>query len=126
MRVNVMVTEPRMAHEAVCIYDLIGPDCITFEDGKKIYEIIHPELKQGSTVVLDFAGVEVLATPFANTAIGNLLEDMTLCQVQNGLSFVNLSSDFGPMIDLVIENASQYFSDPSIRDIVSQSLKECG
>ncbi|MBN4005571.1 MAG: STAS-like domain-containing protein [Nostoc sp. LPT] len=52
---------------------LIGKNCTTPGDGQKVYALVYPELLAEHQVELDFAGVEIFASPFFNFAIGQLL-----------------------------------------------------
>lgn len=55
------------------ICKIVGQNCITLQDGQKVYDAIYPELKAGHPVELDFAEVEIFASPFFNFAIGHLM-----------------------------------------------------
>lgn len=52
------------------IKDLIGENCITLDNGQRVYDQIHPELVAGRSVEVDFTGVSVFASPFFNAAFG--------------------------------------------------------
>ena len=56
------------------IHQLVGPNCITVEDGQIVYEQIYPELKQNRPVELDFKDVRLFASPFFNAAIGQTIQ----------------------------------------------------
>ena len=60
----------------VRIVDLVGPEGLTAEDGQRLYDRLHPVLRAGETVELDFAKVEELSEPFLDAAIGRLLDDI--------------------------------------------------
>lgn len=57
------------------IRNLIGENCMTPDNGQKVYNLIHPELVADRPVKLDFTGVDIFASPFFNFAIGQLLKD---------------------------------------------------
>src|SRR4051794_7553560 len=54
------------------VRDLVGPICITQEDGEKVFERILLELNNKQSVTIDFSDVNIFASPFFNTAIGRL------------------------------------------------------
>lgn len=73
------------------IKDIIGPRCITQEDGQKIYEKIHNPLLKGESIILNFEGVRQFASPFFNFAIGQLLKDIKTETLRSLLSFDHLT-----------------------------------
>ena len=58
------------------LVEFIGENCITIDQGAKVFAKIHPLLAVGNAVELEFEGVQVFASPFFNNAIGKLLEDL--------------------------------------------------
>ena len=58
------------------IKTFVGERCVTSDDGQRVYKEIHPKLAAGESVPLDFNGVTVVASPFFNLAIGQLLRDL--------------------------------------------------
>lgn len=55
------------------LVELVGPRCQGLDDGKKLYDLIFPEIKNGRSVELDFSDVELVFSPFLMGAIGKLL-----------------------------------------------------
>ncbi len=108
----------------VKVRDLIGLRCITKDDGQRVYEAIHSELKNGQAVTLNFEGVRQFASPFFNFAIGQLLKDITAEDLRQFLRFVNLVSDGQLVVDRVIENASRYHKDMDYKKIVDSILHQ--
>ena len=106
------------------IHELIGENCITLEDGQKIYELIHPELSVGHLVELDFGGVGVFASPFFNAAIGRLLKDIKSEDLNRLLSVINLVPAGVAVLKRVIENSKQYYSDENMRKALDEVLLE--
>ncbi len=106
------------------ILDEIGPRTIIKEDGQKVYEAIHPVLATGEAATLDFEGVAQFASPFFNYAIGQLLKDLTIDDLEKRLKIVNLTADGMAVVKRVIENANQYHTDVDHRQIVDAILKE--
>lgn len=100
----------------------IGEYCITVDDGQRIYEQIHPLLSAGEPVQLDFAGVRIVAPPFLNTAIGQLLRDFDIKMLRTYLSFENPSDLTKSLLERVIEQAARYFTDPAYRAAVDHVM----
>jgi len=108
---------------SISLLALIGEDCLSSEDGRRIYDLIAPIVLQGGTVLLDFGSVNSLASPFLNSAIGRLLSQINEKTLRDRVRFLNLNSDMKADIELVIENASEYFADPSINSVVFNSVR---
>jgi hypothetical protein len=112
---------PAMKHE---ILTLIGKNCITPSDGQKLYDLVHPALLAEREVELDFAGVEIFASPFFNFAIGQLLRDIQPETLNRLLKFYHLNPVGRQILKLVIENSKRYYSDSSFRSRVDQVISE--
>ncbi|MBN3885862.1 MAG: STAS-like domain-containing protein [Nostoc sp. JL34] len=87
-------------------------------------ELVHPELLALNEVELDFAGVEIFASPFFNFAIGQLLRDIKPETLNRLLKFSNLNTVGKQILKLVIENSKRYYSDPDFRSRVDQVISE--
>ena len=108
----------------ITILETIGENCITFEDGDRVYQLIHPELLASRDVELDFGDVEVLASPFFNAAIGRLLKDITAETLNRSLKIHNLSAAGMGVLKRVIENSKEYYSEPDRQAILHKILSE--
>ncbi len=106
------------------VHALIGEDCITLDDGQKVHDLILPELKAGRPVEIDFEGVGVFASPFFNSAFGQLLKDFPGDDLNRLIKVVNLNSVGMSVLKRVIENSKKYYSDPKYRRIVNRVLDE--
>ncbi|MEA3311468.1 MAG: STAS-like domain-containing protein [candidate division WOR-3 bacterium] len=111
-------------NKEIKILSIVGPDCITPEDGERIYKLIHPGLKKGLPVILDFEGVGVFASPFFNAAIGQLLKDIKLERLKELLKIINITKPGNDVLERVLENSARYYSDPELRKVVDKILKE--
>ncbi len=108
----------------VAILNIIGENCITLEDGQKIYSQILPELSAGHKVELDFKGVGVFASPFFNAAIGRLLNDFTRDELNRLLDVFNITPVGRDILKLVIKNSARYYDDPDYRKNLNKILFE--
>ncbi len=106
------------------ILTLVGKNCITPGDGQVVYDLVHPELLADRVVELDFAGVEIFASPFFNFAIGQLLRDIQPEKLNRLLKVSNLNQVGKQILKLVIENSKRYYSDPDFRSRVDQVISE--
>lgn len=106
------------------VHKIIGENCITLEDGQKIFDLIHPELTAGNAVELDFENVTVLASPFLNAAIGRLLKDIKPGNLNRLLKITNLVPTGLAVLRRVIENSKEYYSNPNVRKAVDETLFE--
>jgi len=106
------------------IKSLVGENCITLEDGQKVYDQIYPELKAGRPVEIDFAGTEVFASPFFNAAIGRLLKDIEADDLNKLLKVSHLTSAGMEVLKRVIENSKEYYSDAETRKALDDILSE--
>ncbi len=107
---------------SLMIVSLVGEHCITIEDGQQIYEVIHSDLLNGKEVTLDFAKVQVFASPFFNTAIGQLLRDISPETLNNNLHLINLTAYGNQIVRRVILNAQKYYKEPNVRKAVDDAL----
>lgn len=108
----------------ISLYERCGPNCITSVDGQALYDEIHPELKAGRPVRLDFTGVQVVASPFMNAGIGQLLEDVSARDLNRLLTMENLTPTGANVLRLVIENAKDYYSSPTRREAIDRVLDD--
>jgi len=106
------------------IYTTICENCITLDDGQKVYEKIHPELMAGHPIELDFDKVSVFASPFFNSAIGHLLKDIKPEDLNRYLKVSNLTPAGMEVLKRVIENAKQYYLNNSARKALDDILSE--
>lgn len=106
------------------IHTLVGEDCITLEDGQKVYDQLLPELKAGRPVEVDFEGVAVFASPFFNAAFGQLLRDFTPDDLNRLLKVTHLNPVGLSVLQRVIENAKRYFADKKYRRVVNKVLNK--
>lgn len=105
-------------------FDIVGENCITSEAGAKVRDLIRPELRLGHEVHLDFASSKVFASPFFNSAIGQLLTEITPESLQNLLKIENLTEDGKQVLQRVLENAKRYYTDANSRKALDEILEE--
>ncbi|MGK7882668.1 MAG: STAS-like domain-containing protein [Crocosphaera sp.] len=106
------------------IYDIIGENCMTPDEGQKIYDLIHPQLVANTSVELDFIGVNICISPFFNFAIGQLLKDIDADTLKRLLKVSNLKPVGMQVLKVVIDNAKRYYSDDNYREAIDRVLRE--
>jgi len=72
-------------------------------------------VRAGRAVDLDFSGVTVLASPFFNAAIGQLLRDLSSDQLNRLLKGANLTPVGANVMRQVIAGAKGYYAEPDYR-----------
>lgn len=102
----------------------VGRNCITLDQGERVYDAIHPVLKAGEPVELDFVGVSVFASPFFNAAIGRLLADIKPDSLNSLLRIDHLSLSGLEVLKHVIENSKNYYSDPKEQAALDRILAD--
>jgi hypothetical protein len=106
------------------VYDIIGHLAMTLDQGKKVYDVVHPELLADRSVELDFAGVEIYSGVFFNFAIGNLYEDIPPEKIEKLLTFSNLDDVGAQGLKLSMEDSQEYFGDENVRQVINQIFQE--
>ncbi len=106
------------------IHAIVGKNGMTSQDGQQVYDAIYPELKAGHPVELDFAEVEIFASPFFNFAIGQLVKDIQTDTLNNLLKVSHLNSVGMKILKRVIENSKEYYSNPEKRKAIEKVMRE--
>jgi hypothetical protein len=110
------------------IFDLIGEDCVSGDDGRLLYSQMEPVLATGEQVELDFFGVDTVASPFFNAGIGRWLEKMDLKELEKKVHFSHLPSSAPCLLKRVFENAESFYSDPNysraVEDVMAKLISE--
>ncbi|MBE9102332.1 STAS-like domain-containing protein [Vacuolonema iberomarrocanum] len=106
------------------IYDIAGEYATDADSGQRLYDLIHPQLRDGNTVGLDFSEVNVFASAFFNFAIGQLLKDISSDQLNKQLKITHLSPNGLTILKRVIDNAKDYYSDAHYQQAVETVLEE--
>lgn len=96
--------------DTIKVFDLIGKNAISMQTGDKVYMILVEKVARGEQITLDFEGVTLFASPFFNSAIGRLLKDKEISQLQQQLKFEHLDEVGRNLLNLVIRNAINYYN----------------
>ncbi len=104
--------------------ELIGQYAITLDDGYTVYNELYPLLSNGVSVTLDFQGMTHFGAPFLNAAIGGLLASFSVDFLRDNLKTINLTSAGQGLLERVIINSNEYYSNPLTRAAVDRVLHE--
>jgi hypothetical protein len=108
----------------VNVQQLVGPICMTYEDGAKLYDAYRAAFDRGETVEMDFAGTRVFVSQFFNAAVGQLLKDYSIDEVRRRLQFANLPPAAAEPLRRSVENAERYYRDPKYREALDRVLAD--
>ena len=93
--------------------DILQHDtAITYEDGEKVYALIFQALTEEKKVILDFQGITLVIPAFLHAAIGELYKDFDSDFLNNHLTFINIEETNKALLDMTMELAQEYFSNP--------------
>ena len=98
-----------------------NPSALTQEQGDIIYNILITYFEKGESVGLDFVNVESMISPFLNNAIGQLYGKYTSEQISKYLELINFPSSKNSTLNIVINNAKQFYANKSV---FTQTAKE--
>ena len=102
----------------------VGENCSSIDDGVKVFQLISPELAKGSTVEIDFEGVNSMLTPFLNACFGKLLERFGKEMTMTHVNMRNLSAEFLHRINGFIDRKDAEFTKSSERKMLQEIFDE--
>ena len=102
----------------------VGENCASLDDGAKVFELISPELLKGSTVEVDFKGVNSILTPFLNACFGKLLERFGKEMTMTHVIMRNVSDQFLYRINGFIDRKDVEFTESRERKILQDMFDE--
>ena len=87
------------------VKDIVGPYCGTYDDGVKLYRVIHSLLIKRQQVELDFEGVALTSSSFFNAAVGNLLQEFSKDASRLPVALCNVTPRDQFILDRTLEAA---------------------
>jgi hypothetical protein len=104
---------------------LVGPICVSPEDGTKLGAMIRESLQRQEAVTLDFAGVTTLTSSFLSPAIGCLYAAFPKDFLEANLHWKGLDQRDEALMRLVQQKAFFFYTaQPSQQDaLISASLR---
>lgn len=104
--------------------DLVGELAMDTNDGKKVYDVIHPELLAGHNVELDFEGVRIIAPAFWGRTVADLFLDIKPEEFHRLFKAINLSPNDIEGLELMVEDAIEYHTNPAVRAAVDAVMEK--
>lgn len=89
----------------VQLIEIIGPECISLDQGDKLYHLLLGDLKGEKTIEVDFQGVKTLFSPFLMGSLGKLLGHFEKELLMQRLVFCNISPDHLKTVNEFIDRA---------------------
>ncbi len=108
----------------ILLHELFGEDCRDLLQGKKLYGMIFPRLKNKESVELDFTGVKTILFPFLKEAFGRLMNYFEKTAVQQRLVFCNISPELLQRINEYIEHADRLDTHTSDRETLENLFED--
>lgn len=90
--------------EAIC-----GKHCLSPDDGEALYKELYESLQRDQDILLDFSGVETMASSFLNVAVGRLYGKYDHAFVDAKVRWSGLDEQDDKIMRLVIDNAKEHF-----------------
>ncbi len=87
------------------LIEIIGPECISLDQGEKVYRVLLEELNAKKTVEVDFEGIETLFSPFLMGCLGKLLGHFEKETLMQKLVYCNITSDQLKTVNEFIDRA---------------------
>ena len=88
----------------ILVHQVVGEDCATIEEGRRLYKEFLPELQAGREVELDFSGVQVATASFLNASLGFLLQDFKSQELSRLVKVSHLEPWAQVVLKRVVEN----------------------
>ena len=102
----------------------VGVNCASIDDGVKVFQLISPELAKGSTVELDFEGVNSMLTPFLSACFSQLLERFGKEIVMTRVIMRNISEELLCRINEFIDRKEAEFTKSIERKMLQEMFDE--
>ena len=87
------------------LIEMIGSECISLDQGEKVYHLLLGELKAKKNIEVDFKGVQTLFSPFLMGSLGKLLGHFEKEVLMQRLEFCNISPNQLKTVNEFIDRA---------------------
>ena len=105
------------------VAQLIGENAVSIQKGEILYNEISRFWDSSELIELDFNNVKVFATPFFNRGVAPFLKDIKIEELQKKLSFKNMNDIGRSVLNHVIHNAIEYYSDEKLKEGIDKNIK---
>ncbi len=99
------------------VYQVVGEDCATLIDGRRLYKKFIPELRVGRAVELDFAGVQVVSPSFFNASLGVLFRDLEPQELTRLVKVSHLDPPTQAVLKRVLENCRRDYCENPVKPV---------
>lgn len=89
----------------VQLMETIGSECVSLDQGEKVYNLLLGELKAKKPVEVDFQGIQTLFSPFLMGSLGKLLGHFEKEVLIQRLAFCNISPDHLKTVNEFVDRA---------------------
>ena len=97
----------------VRVFEIVGSgDCISSDDGQRVYELIARAFKEGRRVNLSFKNIDYVISAFLHPAIGQLYGSYDEKFIRDHLQISEMAQEDLATLKRVVEDAKAYFKDP--------------
>jgi hypothetical protein len=93
----------------ITVCQVVGKNCLSVQDGRRLYKHFLPELQAGREIELDFSGVEAVDASFFNASFGFLLRDFEQQELARLVKVSHLHTDSMKILRRVIKNSRRYY-----------------
>jgi hypothetical protein len=106
------------------LLDTIGPECVSLDQGRKLYDLLFKELKEKNTIEVDFQGIQTLYSPFLMGSLGKLLEHFDKEKLMQELVFCNTKSEHLKSVNEFIDRAETQLTEQGYLQTMKELFEE--
>ena len=107
------MNDVKIPENVIRVRDVVGDSrCIRVEDGRRVYELIAPIMREGKHVFVSFDGVKMMIPPFISSAFGRLFGEFTKMQIRSKLFLIDISTRDLDVFQCTMEWAEFYYENP--------------
>ncbi len=104
--------------------EMFGTDCVSLDQGDKVYRRVYQELKENRSVEVDFEGITTLYSPFLMGSLGKLLHHFEKTTVMQRLEFRNIQTDHLKTVNAFIDRAEDRFTEHHDAETLKELFEE--
>lgn len=108
----------------VQLIETIGSECVSLDQGEKVYQLLFSELKEKNSIAVDFKGVHTLFSPFLMGCFGKLLEHFEKETLMQRVEFCNISPDHLKTVNEFIDRAEARSSEQGNLQMMKELFEE--
>lgn len=110
-------------NNTIVVKDLLGGIiALSMDKGNILYTRLFELMKNNELITLDFQDMKV-ASPFLNASIGSLFKDFSVDDINQRITFINMSAAAEGTLQAVKRNAERYFSNPQEAEFIDKIIE---